>query len=61
MKLLNTLILAINFNPTDANLHMLFAMWCVNLVQDKIDITNTVQLIENYRNENKKRRNSEVL
>jgi len=45
---------SINFNPADAILHMLFAMWCVTVVQDKIDITNTVQLIENYRNEKKK-------
>ncbi len=46
--------IAINSNTTDAYLHMLFAMLCMNLIHDEIDITNTVQFIENYRNETKK-------
>jgi tetratricopeptide (TPR) repeat protein len=46
--------MAINSDPTYAYLHMLYAMWCVNQVKTKIDITNTVQFVEKYRNEQRK-------
>ncbi len=46
--------IAINSDPTYAYLHMLHAMWCVNQVKTKIDITNTVQFVEKYRNEQRK-------
>ncbi len=45
---------AINLNPTDAYIHKLYAMWCMNQVKREINITNTVQFVEEYRNKQKK-------
>ncbi|MFQ5688557.1 MAG: tetratricopeptide repeat protein [Candidatus Scalindua sp.] len=45
---------AINLGPTDAYLHMIYAIWCVNQVKKEIKITNTVQFVERYRNEQEK-------
>ncbi len=42
---------AIDLGPTDAYSHMLYAMWCMNQVKGEIDITNTVQFLEQYRHE----------
>ncbi|MFQ5688571.1 MAG: tetratricopeptide repeat protein [Candidatus Scalindua sp.] len=41
---------AIRLGPKDAYLHMVYAMWCVNQVKKEINITNTVQFVEKYRN-----------
>ncbi|MCP4253456.1 MAG: tetratricopeptide repeat protein [Candidatus Scalindua sp.] len=46
--------MAIDSSPTDAYLHKLYALWCVNRVTDEIDLTDTDQLIGKYRNETKK-------
>jgi len=46
--------MAINSDPTYAYLHMLYAMWCVNQVKEKIDITNTAQFVEKYGNAQRK-------
>ena len=40
--------LAISLNPTDAYTHKLYAMWCMNQVKREIDVTDTVQLLEQY-------------
>ena len=45
---------AISLGSTDAYLHMVYAMWCVNQVKKEINITNTVQFVEKYRNEQKR-------
>ena len=50
--------LAINLNPTDAYIHKLYAMWCMNRVKKEINIKNTVQFLEQYRNEKDKTLNS---
>jgi tetratricopeptide (TPR) repeat protein len=42
--------MAINLNPTDAYIHRLYAMWCMNQVKKEINIKNTVQFVEKYRN-----------
>ena len=45
---------AITLGPTDAYLHMIYAMWCVNQVKKEINFTNTVQFVEKYRDEQKR-------
>ncbi|KKK53590.1 hypothetical protein LCGC14_3093260, partial [marine sediment metagenome] len=45
---------AISLGPTDAYLHKLYAMWCVNQVKKEINFMNTVQFVEKYRDEKKK-------
>lgn len=45
--------MAINLCPTDAYLSKLYAMWCVNQVKKEIDLTNTDQLVKEYRNRQK--------
>ncbi|MBO1223333.1 MAG: tetratricopeptide repeat protein [Candidatus Scalindua sediminis] len=45
---------AINLGSTDAYLHMIYAMWCVNQVKKEINFTNTVQFVEKYRDEQKR-------
>ena len=41
--------MAINLYPTDAYTHKLYAMWCMNQVKRDIDITDTVELLKQYR------------
>jgi tetratricopeptide (TPR) repeat protein len=40
--------MAINLHPTDVYTHKLYAMWCMNQVRKEIDITNTVELLQQY-------------
>ena len=45
--------IAINLCPTDTYPRSLYSMWCINQVKEEVDLTNTDQFVENYRNRQK--------
>ncbi len=45
--------MAISLCPTDVYPHKLYAMWCVNQVKEEIDLTDTGQFVEKYRDRQK--------